>query len=202
MSALFWRRIIKIGLGLDCSIFPVKIHIILSNYLHKHLRIGSTGICVSALQDPSMAGIPGLSLPWLAWNLPRKCLLACQAHCHGSSAIRCCPDIKIEKSNTEGIFESSVQSNQKHLHSKIQSVSVSVVFPQTFDPDHDPSFIPANVPNFRPSLSRSPNQLHLSAKGCEIADPVKKIIVFSRGQLGNPKMNCHFLLISGFNGLT
>lgn len=115
MSALFWRRIIKIGIRLDCSIFPVKIHIILSNYLHKHLRIGSTGICVSALQDPSIASIPGLSLPWLAWNLPRKCLLACQAHCHGSSAIRCSPDIKIKKSNTEGILESSVAVQPKTI---------------------------------------------------------------------------------------
>lgn len=137
MSALFWRRIIKIGIRLDCSIFPVKIHIILSNYLHKHLRIGSTGICVSALQDPSVAGISGLSLPWLAWNLPRKCLLACQAHCHGSSAIRCSPDIKIEKS---GIFESSIAVQPKTSSLKDSKCICICLFSTNFRPRSWPIF--------------------------------------------------------------
>ncbi len=144
-SALFWRRILKIGIHLDFSV-PITIHIINSNHLPKHLRIGFTWICVSALQDQSIAGIPGLSLPWLAWNLSRKCLLACQAHCHGSSAIRCSPDIKIPKYNTKGIFESSgaVQPKASSITQRLK-VHMSV-FPQTFEPDHDPPSIPATVP--------------------------------------------------------
>ena len=51
---------------------------------------------------------------------------------------------------------------------------------------------PATVPNFRPSLSRSPNQLHLSAKGCEIADPVRKIIVFREAKWEIPRWTVTF----------